>query len=1065
MHAKVTILVSKTHWRCLSCRQIKKHMVSIDKHLQAHHGDLLSPLATSPESQLPDLFLPKGTRSSLMSYQMSPTRTSKRSTRQQELGSYSDGEFDYSGYAIFRQKTAASDFTKDTNKAERLSSDEDEKSGKESTGSNENKKNSTENTGQIAVASCDIKSNKRYRPAKSLPKVSVGKSAKHQKLTFHDTTRTTRPASRQDTKTKQSKKQQHRLDTRIKLNKAPGKAKKQNTYSLPEEQIQVPLSNCSDVSDTEYVVINSLVKKDRKKRPPNINIDSNDITSLEDMSLGKVKRGKRRKQPAEKVHTQTENSPSKKKRGRPPKEKSNELDKLASHFDGGQVKKPGLGGRPVTRTLEVSDTERNKLIDSYVITKPQDTYNGAEEASNSLTKAQCSEHIDAPLPSESVHTKTFGTLHSVHAARVDVMGSHVLVSANMNKNEIKNQTLHDKRSKLLVFSEDQGGAQDTDKLSVSNSVGNGQLIKGESDDVIQNISGIPFNDLTEPNVATMLISQSEQHVSPAYVGHQVQNTHHICPLAVNSSGLQSLQSDLIYSGVSSGHLKGHDQCQSLSPPGPAEQIPFGSLQQSTASSDANLYTYYGNANIHDQSGTSFYPDGTNLNNLPVATNTEALPNEGAESEHAKEWLRNKVPFKFTHTKLSVKVKQPSQIFVCKVCQAKYSSTEGLSHHMSRMSSQELFQCRSCLKTFHNIYDLSLHVFGEHEKKKKPCCFDCEEKFQTMEEFERHLNRHLGNQDPKLFDLQFHACQICKEDVPCNPAIMHKHYYRKHKTTVCFECLVRSELVLMSDAALVQDHRRSHSYFCSICIRDVPVLESLEAHTESHASVQQQEDGQGQVCDRCNQWCPNKVSHATHHREHKRQVIRDWRAENWDVGLACTLCGKVLRSKRNLQRHMDQQHSSSRTYKFHCEFCGKGEDCKSALKNHIALHHLGIKRYVCEFCQQSFANGQCLKRHILKDHATDKQYICELCDKKFCEKSKWTKHMFTHTGFSRFMCEHCGKAFHACSDLKRHLSVHLERREFVCQRCWQGFKRKEHLNRHVSKCPKVIQNRANEVLPI
>ncbi|KAL8603951.1 hypothetical protein ACOMHN_038995 [Nucella lapillus] len=220
----------------------------------------------------------------------------------------------------------------------------------------------------------------------------------------------------------------------------------------------------------------------------------------------------------------------------------------------------------------------------------------------------------------------------------------------------------------------------------------------------------------------------------------------------------------------------------------------------------------------------------------------------------------------------------------------------------------------------------------------------------------------------------------------------------------------------------------------------------------------QEDGQGEVCGKCSQWCPNKALVTLHHKEHKLQVMRKWREEKWGVGIPCIHCDKVLRNKRNLDRHTAQMHSNCRSYNFHCEFCGKGIDDKNILKDHIAVQHLGIKRYSCEYCNQRFSCAPTLKRHILKEHVTDRLYTCEVCGERFCEKFKLTRHMYIHTGSARFMCEQCGKGCHTTSEFKKHLAVH-EKRVFACQQCGQEYKRKEHLKRHYQKCTRSMQNKA------
>ncbi|KAK7475534.1 hypothetical protein BaRGS_00033223 [Batillaria attramentaria] len=423
-----------------------------------------------------------------------------------------------------------------------------------------------------------------------------------------------------------------------------------------------------------------------------------------------------------------------------------------------------------------------------------------------------------------------------------------------------------------------------------------------------------------------------------------------------------------------------------------------------------------------------------------------------DTEMDKSWERT-ASFNFRHTKPPAVVNNLMQILNCKICQAKFSSPEKLSAHETKMVAFGVAQCRECEQTFHGAHLLNLHVFGEHEVRKKGFCFKCGAVCDSMEKLERHVHTHVQHRECKLTEMQFHECRVCGKEILSEYSIMQSHYYARHKANLCFDCYIKSDIVYFTDSTAAKEHRESHEKVCCLCTEVFPSIEHLHAHYVVHTHGHLEEDGEGMTCEKCGHWCPNRVAVMLHDKGHKLQQVREKRAEGAKAGFICLQCDKVYRSKRNLDRHTAHAHSQNRTYKFTCEFCGKGVDSKSLLQDHIALHHLGIKRYTCEHCDQRFVCRPTLRRHVLREHARDQQYRCKFCGERFCDKVKLDRHMFTHTGMARFMCEHCGKGFHTSSEFNNHMAVHAVTRDFVCQGCGQDYKRKEHLRRHIKNCGK------------
>ncbi|XP_023212488.1 zinc finger protein 761-like [Centruroides sculpturatus] len=157
---------------------------------------------------------------------------------------------------------------------------------------------------------------------------------------------------------------------------------------------------------------------------------------------------------------------------------------------------------------------------------------------------------------------------------------------------------------------------------------------------------------------------------------------------------------------------------------------------------------------------------------------------------------------------------------------------------------------------------------------------------------------------------------------------------------------------------------------------------------------------------------------------------------------CPTCGKELRHKYNLQRHMRIQ-TSEKPYK--CNLCGKSFSDYSNLNRHLKVHS-NKKPFKCNYddCKKSFKSKSELKQHTYALHSDEilseippndpkiMSRICKIC-KKVCQSPAALKtHMRTHTGKSPFSCNFCNATFNTKSILNRHIrSIHLKEKTPYC----------------------------------
>ncbi len=135
----------------------------------------------------------------------------------------------------------------------------------------------------------------------------------------------------------------------------------------------------------------------------------------------------------------------------------------------------------------------------------------------------------------------------------------------------------------------------------------------------------------------------------------------------------------------------------------------------------------------------------------------------------------------------------------------------------------------------------------------------------------------------------------------------------------------------------------------------------------------------------------RVNENRKHRERHQNGI-PWK---------CKFCQKAFSHRRSATRHQSMcELNPNPVQKFVCTVCSKTFDSKELMLEHKATH--GAKNFLCDVCGKAYKNRSGVVTHKRSVHAMATKYAisyhqCEHCDQKFYAKSKWKKHMLSHTG--------------------------------------------------------------------
>ena len=162
---------------------------------------------------------------------------------------------------------------------------------------------------------------------------------------------------------------------------------------------------------------------------------------------------------------------------------------------------------------------------------------------------------------------------------------------------------------------------------------------------------------------------------------------------------------------------------------------------------------------------------------------------------------------------------------------------------------------------------------------------------------------------------------------------------------------------------------------------------------------------------------------------------------------CFFCDKTLNSKRELNAHHRNEHTSVT-----CPTCNKTFPTADAYQRHKYVHR-DPQKFKCRICDKILPFESDLKRHM-GTHKDDKKWICSFpnCGRDFKRKADLDLHVVVHSGILH-KCTHPGCKYSNLDprNVTRHQKVHSQIAKVKCPHCDKKFVHYQQMKRHRENC--------------
>ena len=343
--------------------------------------------------------------------------------------------------------------------------------------------------------------------------------------------------------------------------------------------------------------------------------------------------------------------------------------------------------------------------------------------------------------------------------------------------------------------------------------------------------------------------------------------------------------------------------------------------------------------------------------------------------------------------------------------------------------KKMFKCSICKIGFGGEDTLKKHLLSEHEGKKIYFCSLCDNTFSSWVDLKKHTRTiHEGK--------KLHKCFFCDDTFSYWKALK-KHIDTEHEGKKPYNCILCATGFLIKKNLLRHidtEHEGKKPHNCSLCSTGFLTKEKLLHHT-----VTVHEEKRPYKCSFCDEHfktIDGVQIHSGKCVEHLKVSPKLGPGER----ACCTQCDKTYVTKSALRKHVEVFHLKIK--KFQCDQCPLNFASKNGFEYHVESQHQN-KEHPCAKCDRIFKQKDCLKAHVLKHHEKRLDFKCEFCGSEFPTLMEVNRHIrVLHT--NNVKCELCDKILNNPTKLLQHKYIHHNEKHllFRCDECpTSGPKRK------------------------